>query len=194
LAARALLVSFLAAASLGSALPLQGAFHQLSAGFPTPVAASWLQLQELEQRLALHGVKVVHSNSCPKGLEGLYNHRIGQILMCKNTMPPQAETHWNTLAHESVHVMQICREAAPLSKGLDQLQQKMMASTPAQEKLHIFSAYPPDQRLYELEARWVANTFPPDTVMALLDLSCGRPGRRQPTHTLLPQLMAKENG
>jgi len=74
LAARALLVSFLAAASLGSALPLQGVFHQLSAGFPTPVAASWLQLQELEQRLALHGVKVVHSNSCPKGLEGLYNH------------------------------------------------------------------------------------------------------------------------
>lgn len=193
MAARALLVSFLASASLGSTLPIQGNFQQLGGGFATPVPASWEHLHQLEQRLAFHGVKVVHSNRCPKGLEGLYDHRIAQVLMCRNTMPAQPETHWNTLAHESVHVMQICREAAPLSKGLDQLQQKMLASTPAPEKLHILSSYPPEQRLYELEARWVANTFPPETVMALLDLSCGRPGRRQATHTLLPRLV-QESG
>jgi hypothetical protein len=194
LAARALLALLVALMALGEGLAKPIRFHQMGSGFAAPVPASWEHLQQLEFRLAFHGVKVVHSSRCPKGLEGLYDHRIGQVLMCKNTMPAQAEIHWNTLAHEAVHVMQICRQSAPLSKGLDQLQQKMLDSTPAPEKLHILSAYPPEQRLYELEARWVANTFPPETVMALLDLSCGRPGRRQPTHTLLPQLMAKENG
>ncbi len=140
---------------------------------PEPPPLGWEQVRRLERSLQLLGVNVLHSNRCARGLEGLYDHRITQVLLCENTMPNQPESHWNTLAHESVHVMQICRQALPLTRGLDQLQQKMLAATAPQEKLHILSAYPPEQRLYELEARWVANTMDPDAVIRLLERSCG---------------------
>lgn len=195
MAIRALLASLIAAASLVPALPLNGQsqsgiYRQWASGTDAPVPASWDQVNQLQESLVAQGLRVVHSDSCPRGLEGLYDHRIGQVLMCNNTMPNRPENHWNTLAHESVHVMQICREGSPLSKGLMQLQQRMLSTTPVQEKLHILSSYPPEQRLYELEARWVANTFPPQAVLNLLQSSCANSAARPPTQTLLPTLLS----
>ena len=177
-------------------LPLEGAlgqraYHQWGPGVSAaPVPAGWHHVEGLEVVLTSHGVPVVYRDNCPDGLEGLYDPRGNQVLMCRNTMPNTPENYWNTLAHESVHVMQVCRDASPLSVGLERVQAKMLEGTPEREKLYIISAYPPEQRLYELEARWVANTFDPDAVIRLLDDSCTASASRPTTQALLSTLLA----
>jgi len=157
-----------------------------------PVRATWGDVRRLEQALARRQVAVVYSDRCPKGLEGMYDPRVSRLLMCRNTMPNLPESHWNTLAHEAVHVMQICRQAAPLSSGQEQIQARLLAAMAPREKLHILAAYPPEQRLYELEARWVANTVPPAAVMELLERSCG--AVRPDTSQLLAPLLGPVSG
>jgi hypothetical protein len=108
-------------------------------------------------------------------------------------MPDRSANYWNTLAHESVHVMQVCRNASPLSMGLKGIQREMLDDTPQQEKMYILSAYPPEQRLFELEARWVANNFEPPAVINLLKDSCMAAANRPATRSLLPALLSKTN-
>jgi hypothetical protein len=179
---RALLAVLLAAGG-ALAAPLEASLPE------APVPASWNDVRRLEKALARRQVTVVYSDRCPKGLEGMYDHRVSRLLMCRNTMPNRPEHHWNTLAHEAVHVMQICRQAAPLSSGQEQIQAQLLAAMAPREKLHILAAYPPEQRLYELEARWVANTVPPAAVLELLERSCG-PVRPDTSQLLAPLLGA----
>ncbi|MDA7985379.1 MAG: hypothetical protein MPI81_00950 [Synechococcus sp. H1_metabat_bins_2.tsv.006] len=184
---------------MASAVPVaQGtareAFHQWGSQISAaPVPARWGQVQELEQVLAVQGVPVEYRDNCPAGLEGLYDPRLNKVLMCTNTMPDRSANYWNTLAHESVHVMQVCRNASPLSSGLKGIQREMLDATPQQEKMYILSAYPPEQRLFELEARWVANNFDPPAVINLLKDSCMAAANRPATHNLLPALLSKAN-
>jgi hypothetical protein len=192
---RGLASAVVALGALAPALPLASGpvhqnFYQWGPGISAaPVPASWEHVDRLEEVLISHGVPVVYRDSCPEGLEGLYDPRQNEIMMCRNTMPHRSENYWNTLAHESVHVMQVCRNASPLSVGLDEIQEAMLSSTPQREKLYILTAYPPEQRLYELEARWVANTFAPDAVTDLLADSCTASASRPATQALLPSLL-----
>ncbi|MEC8605344.1 MAG: hypothetical protein VYB57_01080 [Cyanobacteriota bacterium] len=196
---RALAASIAVFGALASAVPVaQGtareAFHQWGSQISAaPVPARWGQVQELEQVLAVQGVPVEYRDNCPAGLEGLYDPRLNKVLMCTNTMPDRSANYWNTLAHESVHVMQVCRNASPLSSGLKGIQREMLEATPQQEKMYILSAYPPEQRLFELEARWVANNFDPPAVINLLKDSCMAAANRPATHHLLPALLSKAN-
>ena len=196
---RALAVSIAVVGALASAVPVaQGtareAFHQWGPQISAaPVPARWGQVQQLEQVLAMQGVPVEYRDNCPAGLEGLYDPRQNKVLMCTNTMPDRSANYWNTLAHESVHVMQVCRNASPLSMGLKGIQREMLDDTPQQEKMYILSAYPPEQRLFELEARWVANNFEPPAVINLLKDSCMAAANRPATRSLLPALLSKTN-
>ena len=78
-------------------------------------------------------------------------------------------------------------------RGLKGIQREMLEATPQQEKMYILSAYPPEQRLFELEARWVANNFDPPAVINLLKDSCMAAANRPATHNLLPALLSTAN-
>lgn len=141
-----------------------------SASARTPATGSWQAIDSLREQLEARGVRVVQDD-CRRlpNVLGLYHSPSDRIVICRAHSDPAAV--WDTLAHEATHRMQACRGGSLTRPELQPAMARTLARTHPQE-LASLSAYPPAQRLSELEARYTAK-LEPGQVLHLLQRYCG---------------------
>ncbi|MFZ4566093.1 MAG: hypothetical protein ACOYMY_06480 [Prochlorococcaceae cyanobacterium] len=141
-----------------------------TASAQTPPAGSWQAIDSLRDQLEARGVRVVQDDCrrLPNTL-GLYHPPSDRIVICRAHGDPAAV--WDTLAHEATHRMQACRGGSITRPELQPAMARTLARTHPEE-LASLGAYPPRQRLAELEARYTAK-LEPAQVLQLLQRYCG---------------------
>lgn len=133
-------------------------------------ARDWSAIDALRSRLEAGGARVVQDDCgrLPRVL-GLYHQASDRIVICRVHQDPAAV--WDTLAHEAAHRMQACKGGDLTRPALH----KQMARTLGRHYPHELAslqAYPPRQRLAELEARYTAK-LEPEQVFSLFERYCG---------------------
>ena len=141
-----------------------------TANAQTPPAGSWQAIDSLREQLEARGVRVVQDD-CRRlpNVLGLYHSGSDRIVICRAHGDPAAV--WDTLAHEATHRMQACRGGSLTRPDLQPAMARTLARTHPEE-LASLRAYPPEQRLAELEARYTAK-LQPGQVLHLLQRYCG---------------------
>ncbi len=141
-----------------------------TAGAQSLPAGSWQAIDTLRDQLEARGVRVVQDD-CRRlpNVLGLYHAPSDRIVICRAHGDPAAV--WDTLAHEATHRMQACRGGPITHPELQPSMARTLARTHPQE-LASLGAYPPGQRLSELEARYTAK-LQPAQVLQLLQRYCG---------------------
>ena len=141
-----------------------------SASAQTPPAGSWQAIDSLRDQLEARGVRVVQDD-CRRlpNMLGLYHPPSDRIVICRAHGDPAAV--WDTLAHEATHRMQACRGGSITRPELQPAMARTLARTHPEELVSL-GAYPPGQRLAELEARYTAK-LEPAQVLQLLQRYCG---------------------
>lgn len=132
-------------------------------------ATSWEAIDALRGRLTRAGVRVVQQDCSRRGLQGLYHPRSDTLVVCRSHQTPSQV--WDTLAHEATHRMQTCA-GGPIT---DQRHHRSMAAALMRNhpsEFRSMRAYPRNQQLAELEARYTAK-LPPQQVLRLFDRYCG---------------------
>lgn len=132
-------------------------------------ATSWEAIDALRGRLTRAGVRVVQQDCSRRGLQGLYHPRSDTLVVCRSHQTPAQV--WDTLAHEATHRMQTCA-GGPIT---DQRHHRSMAAALMRNhpsEFRSMRAYPRNQQLSELEARYTAK-LPPQQVLRLFDRYCG---------------------
>ena len=132
-------------------------------------ATSWEAIDALRGRLTRAGVRVVQQDCSRRGLQGLYHPRSDTLVVCRSHQTPSQV--WDTLAHEDTHRMQTCA-GGPIT---DQRHHRSMAAALMRNhpsEFRSMRAYPRNQQLAELEARYTAK-LPPQQVLRLFDRYCG---------------------
>jgi len=134
-------------------------------------AATWADIDSLRGLLSATGARVIQRDCNQPGLQGLYHNSSGTIVICRVHRDPAAV--WNTLAHEATHRMQACAGGAITHPSHHPAMARALA-THAPDEWRSLRAYPRDQQIGELEARYTAR-LSPDQVPRLFRRYCGGP-------------------
>ena len=116
------------------------------------------------------GTETLVARDCPKQLMGAFVFARNAVVLCANNLKDDPERVWETLAHESAHVMQHCRRQPIFERdrlGLDFL----LASHQSPELFKAVGQYHPRQHRTEIEAR-IVQGLPAEEVMNLFRRSC----------------------
>jgi hypothetical protein len=116
------------------------------------------------------GTETLVARDCPKQLMGAFVFARNAVVLCANNLKDDPERVWETLAHESAHVMQHCRRQPIFERdrlGLDFL----LASHQSPELFKAVGQYHPSQHRTEIEAR-IVQGLPAEEVMNLFRRSC----------------------
>jgi len=100
-------------------------------------------------------------------LAGFYIPRFDVIVLCPNSPAPDL---LGTLVHEAVHAVQDCRAGQDNSVLIHHATQDMINELPQSELDTINNLYPPEERLDEVEARYLDQY--PDYVAIQLNTYC----------------------
>ena len=140
----------------------------LSAGFCS--ARDWDAIDALRSRLEASGARVMQDDCSrlPQVL-GLYHRPSDRIVICRVHDDPGAV--WDTLAHEAAHRRQAC-QGGDLTRPALHRQMARTLGRHYPRELASLQAYPPRQRLAELEARYTAK-LEPQQVFRLFKRYCG---------------------
>ncbi|UPM49901.1 mitochondrial inner membrane protease ATP23 [Synechococcus sp. A10-1-5-1] len=137
----------------------------------SPVWAERLKSIFLLRGLLLRaGTETLVARDCPQQLMGAFVFARNAVVLCANNLKDDPERVWETLAHESAHVMQHCRREPIFESdrlGLDFL----VAHRRSPDLFKAVGQYHPSQHRSEIEAR-IVQGLPAEEVMNLFRRAC----------------------
>tara|TARA_E500000178_G_scaffold44324_1_gene39574 strand:+ start:1718 stop:2209 length:492 start_codon:yes stop_codon:yes gene_type:complete len=134
-------------------------------------ATTWDQIGGYLRLIQSAGIEAMVANDCPLGLFGAYHAGRDVLLMCGNNIPDDPAVVWEVLAHESAHVMQVCKGGDLMPESL--LAEEMEATIDkGADTFHELALYRSGRHHVEAEAR-VVQALPPQQVEALFIKHCG---------------------
>lgn len=121
-------------------------------------AASWKDINLLTELVAGTGTEV-KVDDCEDGIHGFYQYNkekgIDLLMICKNSVDMQdPDAVWETLVHESTHVMQACY-GGPITKDTYLPRMLRELQTLAPHYYRILQQYPDGHKRLEVEAFWM---------------------------------------
>ena len=138
---------------------------------PAAKATTWDQIGSYLRLIQRAGIEAMVANDCPLGLFGAYHAGRHVLLMCGNNIPDDPAVVWEVLAHESAHVMQVCKGGNLMPEAL--LAEEMEATIEkGADTFHELALYRSGRHHVEAEAR-VVQALPPQDVEALFIQHCG---------------------
>ncbi len=132
-------------------------------------AQTWAAIDALRNKLTAHGVRVLQRDCSRRGLQGAYHPKSDTLIVCRNHR--NAAQVWNTLAHEATHRMQSC-SGGSITHPEHHLMMSQVLRREARQEWRSIMAYPRNQHVAELEARYTAR-LPAHDVLKLFDRYCG---------------------
>tara|TARA_R100001082_G_scaffold308_1_gene138 strand:+ start:2008 stop:2529 length:522 start_codon:yes stop_codon:yes gene_type:complete len=141
--------------------------------FTLPVqAATWELVGKLVKKVEATGTKVIYKE-CSNGSAGeyTYGNNIDQLVVCTDLTNMNSANHlWETIVHESTHVMQVCRGGPilPIHYNPRMIRELKLF---APHYIDMLEDYDDSHRDLEIEAFWMELQLP-SSVFHLMDKNC----------------------
>lgn len=145
----------------------------------TPAQAESISIQRLKEALASTGTTVVYRKCGPEHarMQGFYEfdkqQKLDQITVCTNNVDVSADRfHWEVLAHEATHAVQICKKGETLfvPEEHPSILREIREYAPHYDEI-LRTRYTGTQRVKELEAFWM-ELQPQDDVIDYIAKAC----------------------